>query len=250
VGDESDFMPAVSQRSASLGNPFGGEHQKRALKTKSIGRAPHGAPSCRSTLASVLMNSDAKRSGKRPFSVRSHEIARINHLITIQLDLMCSSFAFRFDSMSFVFGKTAAMSERSIPLGQEFVRGDSDPTDPVVANLQQSPNLANDNCDRAAALAQTLSAQLREAQDRINQLESEADGLGDQLLAEAKAIIQEVRSNADARVNRAIREADARIDRMKVHAQDQVGRLQNELTQSTRGIDQVKDEAGTRIENV
>jgi hypothetical protein len=35
-------------------------------------------------------------SGKRPFSFRSHEIARINHLITNQLDLMRSSFAFRF----------------------------------------------------------------------------------------------------------------------------------------------------------
>lgn len=30
-------------------------------------------------------------------SFRSHEIARINHLLTIQLDLMCSSFAFRFE---------------------------------------------------------------------------------------------------------------------------------------------------------
>jgi F0F1-type ATP synthase membrane subunit b/b' len=99
-------------------------------------------------------------------------------------------------------------------------------------------------------VAQTLSAQLREAQDRINQLETEAEGLGDKLLAEAKAIIQEVRSNADARVNRTIREADERIDRLKAEAQNQIGRLQNELAQATRGIDQVKDEAGTRIETV
>jgi hypothetical protein len=35
-------------------------------------------------------------SGKRPFSFRSHEIARINHLITNQLDLCALSFAFRF----------------------------------------------------------------------------------------------------------------------------------------------------------
>jgi hypothetical protein len=103
---------------------------------------------------------------------------------------------------------------------------------------------------RAAALGQTLSVQLREAQDRINQLEREADGLGDQLLVEAKAIIQQVRSDADARVNRTIREADARIDGMKADAQDQIGRLQNELAQATRGIDQVKDEAGMRIESV
>ena len=142
------------------------------------------------------------------------------------------------------------MSERSVSLRQEFGRGDSDPADPIVANLQQSVNLGNDNCDRAVVLAQTLSAQLREAQDRINQLEREADGLGDQLLAEAKAIIQEVRSNADARVNRTIREADERIDRLKADAQNQIGRLQDELAQATRGIEQVKDEAGTRIESV
>jgi F0F1-type ATP synthase membrane subunit b/b' len=152
--------------------------------------------------------------------------------------------------MSSVLGKTAAMSERSIPLGQEFESGDSDPADPAAANLQQSANLANENCDRAVALAQTLSAQLRDAQDRINQLEREAEGLGDQLLAEAKAIIQEVRSNADARVNRTIQEADERIDRLKADAQNQIGRLQNELAQTTRGIDQVKEEAGTRIESV
>jgi hypothetical protein len=120
------------------------------------------------------------------------------------------------------------MSEHSVPLGQEFGGGDSDEADPVVTNLQQSANLPNENCDRAAALAQTLSAQLREAQDRINQLEREAEGLDDRLLAEAKAIIQEVRSNA----------------------QNQIGRLQNELAQAIRGIDQVKDQAATRIETV
>jgi gas vesicle protein len=130
--------------------------------------------------------------------------------------------------------KTAAMSEHSVPLGHDLGSGDSDRAGPVIANLQQSANLANDNCDRAVALAQTLSAQLREAQDRINQLEREAEGLGDQLLAEAKAIIQEVRSNADARVNRTIREANERVDRLKAEAQNQIGRLQNELSQARR----------------
>jgi hypothetical protein len=142
------------------------------------------------------------------------------------------------------------MSEHSVPLEQEFGCGDSDKADPVVANLQQSANLANDNCDRAVTMAQTLSVQLREAQNRINQLEREAEGLGNQLLAEAKAIIQEVRADADARVNRTIREADERIDCLKAEAQNQIGRLQNELAQARREIDRVKDEAGTRIETV
>jgi gas vesicle protein len=142
------------------------------------------------------------------------------------------------------------MSEHSVILEQEFGGGNPDPPDPVIANLQQSTNLANENCDRVLALAQTLSAQLRKAQDRINQLEREAEGLGDQLLAEAKAIIEEVRSSADERVNRTKREADERIDRLKADAETQIGRLQNELAQATRGIEQGKDEAATRIENV
>ena len=86
------------------------------------------------------------------------------------------------------------MSEQSVVSGQEFGSRDTDPADPAfVANLQQSANLANENCDRAVALAHKLSAHLREAQDRINQLEREADGNFDNLLAEAKAAIQEVR---------------------------------------------------------
>ena len=108
------------------------------------------------------------------------------------------------------------MSEQSIASGQEFGGRDSDPADPIVANLQQSAKLANENCDRAIALNQTLSAQLREAQDRINQLEREADELGEQLLVEARAIIQDVQSNADATVKRAIREADERIARLRL----------------------------------
>src|SRR6202045_2740340 len=140
------------------------------------------------------------------------------------------------------------MSEQSVGLGQEFGSWDSDPADPaLVANLQQSANLANENCDRAVALAHKLSAQLREAQDRINQLEREADGLCDQLLAKAKAVMQEVQSNADARVNRTTREPDQRIAPLTLEARNQIGRLQNELAQATRGIDRVKAEADKRI---
>src|SRR6516164_4787867 len=58
----------------------------------------------------------------------------------------------------------------------KFAPEDSDPvpTDPaLVAKLQQAAKLANENCDRAMALAHKLSTQLREAQSRINQLELE-----------------------------------------------------------------------------
>ena len=143
------------------------------------------------------------------------------------------------------------MSEQSVVSRQEFGSRDSDPADPAfVANLQQSAKLANENCDRAVALAYKLSAQLQEAQDRINQLEREADGNFEHLLAKAKAAIQEVQFNADARVNRTIREADERIARLKAEAQNQIGRLQNELAQATCGINQVKVEGDKRIERV
>jgi hypothetical protein len=142
------------------------------------------------------------------------------------------------------------MSEPALPLRQEFGSGESEPAAPALASLPQSLRVANENCERATALAQTLSAQLREAQDRINQLEREADGLGEQLLAQAKAIIQEVRCNADARVARAVGEADDRISRIKGDAQSEIGSLQTELAQATRAIDQLKGEAGTRVESV
>ena len=70
------------------------------------------------------------------------------------------------------------------------------------------------------------------------------------MLVEARAIIQDVQSNADATVNRTIREADERIVGLKAEAENQFGRLQNELAQATRGTDHVKGEADKRIECV
>jgi DNA anti-recombination protein RmuC len=126
------------------------------------------------------------------------------------------------------------MSERqSAPSVHEFRREDSDPADPAfVANLQQSGNLANENCDRALALAHKLSAQLREAQHRINQLELEADGLVDRL----KTAVAKLQFNADARVDR----TNERIARLEAETENRVGRLQDELTQAKQGADQAK----------
>ena len=44
----------------------------------------------------------------------------------------------------------------------------------IVAKIQRAAELANENCDRAMSLAHKLSMELRAAEDRINQLESEA----------------------------------------------------------------------------
>src|ERR1700730_19048056 len=102
------------------------------------------------------------------------------------------------------------------PSVSNLVPENADPADhTVVPRLQQAANLANENCDRATALAHTLSAQLREAQSRINQLELEADGLVDRLMAEVETAVGKLRSDANARVERMKREADARITRVE-----------------------------------
>jgi hypothetical protein len=133
-----------------------------------------------------------------------------------------------------------------------FAREDPDPvpTDPaLVARLQQAAKLANQNCDRAMALAHKLSAQLREAESRINQLELEleGDGLVDRLRAETETALAKLQSDADARVARTKREADERFAHMEVEAKNHVGRLQDELVQA---CDQVKIEADARIEQI
>ena len=43
----------------------------------------------------------------------------------------------------------------------------------IVTKIQRAADLSNENCDRALALAHKLSMQLRTAEDRISQLESE-----------------------------------------------------------------------------
>ena len=109
----------------------------------------------------------------------------------------------------------------------EFARDDSDPVpaDPaLVAKLQQAAKLANENCDRAMALAHKLSAQLRDAQSRINQLELEADGLIDRLRTETETAVAKLQSDADARVDRTKREADERIAHVVAEAENRVRR--------------------------
>jgi hypothetical protein len=44
----------------------------------------------------------------------------------------------------------------------------------IVAKIQRAAELANENCDRAMRLAHKLSMELRAAEDRIHQLENEA----------------------------------------------------------------------------
>ncbi len=113
----------------------------------------------------------------------------------------------------------------------------------LVAKLQQAASLANENCDRATALAQKFSAQLRDAQSRINQLELEADGLVERLRAEAEIAIAKLQSGANARVELAKREANARIAQVEAEAESRVRRLMGELAQAKQLADRANSEA-------
>ena len=68
-------------------------------------------------------------------------------------------------------------------------------------------------------LAHSLSAQLREAQSRINQLEFGADKLAARLWAEAECAVLRLQSDANARVERLKREADEYIARVKAEVE-------------------------------
>ena len=112
------------------------------------------------------------------------------------------------------------MRERqSAPSVRKFAREDPEPADSAF-EAKQAANLANENCDRAMALAHKLTAQLREAQNRINQLEIDADGLVDRLRADAETAVAKLQSDADARVDRTKREADKQVARLESEAEN------------------------------
>jgi chromosome segregation ATPase len=151
-----------------------------------------------------------------------------------------------------VIGTSAVMSElQSATLVRKFAHEDSNPANTAFAGkLQQTAILANENCDRATALAHTLSAELREAQNRINRLELEADGLVDRLRAEAKTAVAKLQSEADACVDRTNRQAEERIARQEAEAKNLVSRLQGELALAKQGAERVKAESDARIERI
>ena len=63
------------------------------------------------------------------------------------------------------------------------VRDDGDPVDrsgqAIIELLQQAAETANSNCDRAMDLAHKLSMQLRAAEERIRELESDTNHFHD-----------------------------------------------------------------------
>ena len=127
------------------------------------------------------------------------------------------------------------------PSVHNFAHEDAVPADPILAaKLEQAVHLANENCDRATALAHKLSSQLREAQARINQLELEADRCASQLWAEAETALAKLQSEANNRIGRTKREADERIARMEAEADSRIRHLQDELARAQQLTDRAK----------
>jgi hypothetical protein len=133
---------------------------------------------------------------------------------------------------------------QSAPSVPNSAHEDSTPVDPTfVAKLQQAARLANENCDRATVLAHTLSAQLREAQSRINQLEAQVDELASRLWAEAEIALAKLQTDADARVEGTKQEADARVAQVEAEAKNRVRHLQDQLAQAQQLSDQATADA-------
>ena len=125
------------------------------------------------------------------------------------------------------------MRESSAASKREFGNRDSDVEDPCfIGNAEDWASLKENYDD--ATLAYKLSMQLQQAEERIHQLERERDEFFDKLLAEAKVAIQDAQSQADARLKRTIREGDERVTELQAEAENEIGRLRNELSQAAR----------------
>jgi hypothetical protein len=106
---------------------------------------------------------------------------------------------------------SAAMNRRSIDVPEQVLefapkkkgRFDGDPLEQsglaIVAMLQKAADLSDDTCERAEALADELSRDLRAAEDRINQLETEIEHLRDRAVR-AETWLQLIRKEIEEKL--------------------------------------------------
>jgi hypothetical protein len=69
----------------------------------------------------------------------------------------------------------------------------------VIAQIRKAAELANENCDRAMALAHKLAMQLRAAEDKITQLEAEVALFGDRAIR-AEGWLQTIHSEIEQKL--------------------------------------------------
>jgi hypothetical protein len=112
--------------------------------------------------------------------------------------------------------RAAVMSEpQSARSELSSARESGHPADPtLLLKLQQTATLANENCDRATALVRTVSAELRDAHQRIRDLEREANRR-----LEAEAALAQLQAEFEARVDQAKREAQRRVSQRLAEAE-------------------------------
>src|SRR5262249_33910996 len=138
----------------------------------------------------------------------------------------------------------------------------------LLAKLQQTATLANENCDRATALVRTLSAELRDAQQRIRDLEREAKGrketeaalaqLQSEFDAEAENRLARLQAElaqagqrageASGRIAQIEREADERVARAEAQADERIARAGAETEGAFAGLKREAAEAQQRAE--
>src|SRR5438067_8957873 len=114
-----------------------------------------------------------------------------------------------------------------------------------VAKLQQAASLSNENCDRATALARNLSTELRDAEQRINQLEQTNAHL-DRARREAETALARLEAEAHVRFKQAKREMQDSVRREVAEAENRVAHLQDELAEAKHSIEQVSADASAR----
>jgi hypothetical protein len=142
-------------------------------------------------------------------------------------------------------GAPAAFNQRVTDVSvQHFTNGNADPADAAVAAKSRAVELANANCDRAMALAHKLSAELRTAQERINQLEG---GLVDRMQVEADEAIARARSDAKSQIGRVQSEARERVARLEAENESRVRWLEGELTRERANGAKAKADADAII---
>jgi hypothetical protein len=69
----------------------------------------------------------------------------------------------------------------------------------IVTKIQRAADLSTENCDRALALAHKLSMQLRTAEDRISQLETEVELFRDRA-ARAERWLQTIQNEIEEKL--------------------------------------------------
>src|SRR5437588_4924419 len=144
------------------------------------------------------------------------------------------------------------MSNRhAAPSGLKFARDDGDPADVAfLAKLQQAASLSNQNFDRATALACTLSAELRDAQQRINELEREANERLQQTKREAEERVVRAEADTDERLARVRAEIEAAFTRLEVELAEARQRAEGARAEADAQINRIGREADERIRTV